>query len=115
MNAVILIHYYITFFFLNIYLVCVWYKNIVTECGQLFVETKLSNVNGERSKYGSAPWNIGVYKNNTETNEYDIICGGSLISSKLVISGEFSVHSKCILSEEFSTMIYFFSCPMFLG
>lgn len=94
MNTVISIHYSATCF--------------VTECGQLFVETKLSNVNEERPKYGSAPWNVGIYKKNTKTNEYEIMCGGSLISSKLVISGEFSVGTYYnILSEELNTIVFF--------
>jgi len=42
---------------------------------------------GETALNGTAPWNVGVYRFNIRTSNYDWICGGSIISPNLVISG----------------------------
>lgn len=42
---------------------------------------------GQDAFNGSAPWNVAVYKNK-RNNGYDLICGGSLISPKLIVSGK---------------------------
>jgi len=43
--------------------------------------------NGKTAKVGTAPWNAGIYRFNGESSMYDLICGGSIISSNLVVSG----------------------------
>lgn len=56
------------------------------ECGIAFAKTTTLIVNGTKSDYGSAPWNVGIYRQN-DNKEYDMICGGSIISTNLIISG----------------------------
>ena len=44
---------------------------------------------------GTAPWNVGVYRfNETISNNYELICGGSIISPNLVVSGKIFVRQK---------------------
>jgi len=50
--------------------------------------------NGEEALVGTAPWNVGVYKLNKTTFNYNLICGGSIVSPNLVVSGKIDV--KCI-------------------
>jgi len=42
---------------------------------------------GKTARVGTAPWNAGIYRFNGENSMYDLICGGSIISPKLVVSG----------------------------
>jgi len=42
---------------------------------------------GVIAEYGSAPWNVGVYRKK-DKNSFDFICGGSLIAPNLVVSGK---------------------------
>lgn len=42
---------------------------------------------GIKAKHGTAPWNVGLYMRN-ENSTYDLICGGTLISENLVVSGK---------------------------
>jgi len=44
--------------------------------------------NGETAPVGTAPWNVGIYKLNKKNSNYDLICGGSIISPNLVVSGK---------------------------
>ena len=43
---------------------------------------------------GTAPWNVGVYRFETISNNYNLICGGSIISPNLVVSGKIFVRQK---------------------
>lgn len=46
-------------------------------------------LNGKRPDYGTSPWNVGIYEKNKYTKEFDnIICGGTLISLNVVVSGK---------------------------
>lgn len=56
------------------------------DCGRISVPSKPLIGNGAIAKYGTAPWNVGLYK--LENVTYDIICGGSLISANLVVTGK---------------------------
>jgi len=47
--------------------------------------------NGEKANVGTAPWNVGIYRLNKKNVNYDLICGGSIISPNLVVSGKISV------------------------
>ncbi|XP_060874108.1 uncharacterized protein LOC132947887 isoform X2 [Metopolophium dirhodum] len=40
----------------------------------------------ETALNGTAPWNVGVYQFHKTTSNYDLICGGSIISANLVVS-----------------------------
>jgi len=51
--------------------------------------------NGDQALVGTAPWNVGIYQLNKIDSNYDMICGGSIISPNLVISGKTFV--RCIL------------------
>jgi len=47
---------------------------------------------GEKRIVGTLPWNVGIYKLNTNSsNKYDLICGGSIIAPDVVISGKIHV------------------------
>lgn len=44
---------------------------------------------GKPPDYGTSPWNVGIYKQDEISKKYDnIICGGTLISLNIVISGK---------------------------
>lgn len=66
---------------------------IFLACGQENIQTKVLIVNGTKVEYGTAPWNVGIYYRKDDTKEYDIICGGTLISLNLVVSGKYSEHT----------------------
>ncbi|XP_060869344.1 uncharacterized protein LOC132944160 isoform X2 [Metopolophium dirhodum] len=53
------------------------------ECGKTFVENKVLIGNGKKANIGTAPWNVAIYE---ITTNYDLICGGSIISRNLVVS-----------------------------
>ncbi|XP_060870192.1 transmembrane protease serine 11B-like isoform X2 [Metopolophium dirhodum] len=59
--------------------------NMTTDCGRVYTNQVLIK-NGQKAHYGTAPWNAGVYKSDKINSNYDLICGGSIISSNLVVS-----------------------------
>lgn len=66
---------------------------IVLVCGRIFTPTQALISNGATAQYGTAPWNIGVYRMNyNDKIQYDMICGGTLISANLAISGKNLIH-----------------------
>lgn len=42
--------------------------------------------NGKETKYGEFPWHAGIYELDPTTGSYEQICGGTLISHKVVVS-----------------------------
>jgi len=44
--------------------------------------------NGETANVGTAPWNVAIY---IKKSDYEFICGGSIISRNLVVSGKIFV------------------------
>ncbi|VVC24913.1 Peptidase S1, PA clan,Serine proteases, trypsin domain,Sushi/SCR/CCP domain [Cinara cedri] len=56
-----------------------------------WIHTIYSKYNGndtkydEEKKYGSIPWNVGIYRKYS-SNKYFMMCGGTLISSNLVVT-----------------------------
>lgn len=57
------------------------------------------------SRFGTAPWNVGVYRYNDDEDVYEMICGGSLIGTNLVVSGEnFAIYA---LGQCFKTVFFF--------
>lgn len=75
---------YSTSIFINMY-----YTRVVLDCGKVF-KSHTSLISPDvKSTIGTAPWNVAIYKKKlNNTNYYELICGGSLISSNLVISGK---------------------------
>ncbi|VVC24912.1 Peptidase S1, PA clan,Serine proteases, trypsin family, histidine active site,Serine proteases, trypsin [Cinara cedri] len=57
---------------------------IYADCGHLFFPEN-RNYGKVNYKYSTTPWNAGVYRKD-ESNKYDMICCGSLISPKLVVT-----------------------------
>lgn len=57
-----------------------------SECGTVTPRGELLIVDGFSSKLGAFPWHVGVYREDGN-GTYEQICGGSLISSNLVVSG----------------------------
>jgi len=45
--------------------------------------------NGQNTSFGTAPWNVAIYI--LKEKIHDLICGGSIISSNLVVSGKIIV------------------------
>jgi len=45
--------------------------------------------NGKKALFGTAPWNVGIYRLNKDNINYDLICGGTIIAPNLVISGKY--------------------------
>ncbi|XP_050054368.1 modular serine protease-like [Aphis gossypii] len=54
-------------------------------CGRPYTPNQALILEGVEAVYGSAPWNVGVYRKNNK-NSFDLICGGSLIAPNLVVS-----------------------------
>jgi len=44
--------------------------------------------NGEKAPVGTAPWNVGIYQLNKTNFNFNLFCGGSIISPNLVVSGK---------------------------
>lgn len=55
------------------------------ECGTSIAQGNTLIVRGFQAKIGTFPWHVAIYRKD-EYNEYEQICGGSLISSNLVVS-----------------------------
>jgi hypothetical protein len=64
------------------------YSFKILDCGRVYSNSNVLITNGMKAHIGSAPWNAGIYQLNKESSTYDMICGGSLISSNIVISGK---------------------------
>lgn len=69
------------------YLGCQFRTTIFTfvssDCGQVFDESSTG------SKY---PWNVGIYKFSNGTENYKYVCGGSLVSERVVVTGEYHTY-----------------------
>ncbi|XP_029343825.1 modular serine protease isoform X2 [Acyrthosiphon pisum] len=68
-------------------------------CGRPYTPNKILILNGVEAKYGSAPWNVGVYRK-SNNNSFSMICGGSLISTNLVVSA-----AHCFWQERLTSRI----------
>lgn len=66
------------------------------ECGTSIANGNTLIVNGLDAKIGVFPWHVGIYFQ-MNMNEYEQICGGTLISSNLVISA-----AHCFYDEVFN-------------
>ncbi|XP_060862088.1 modular serine protease-like [Metopolophium dirhodum] len=53
-------------------------------CGKNYSNTKLLIANGQNASFGTAPWNVAIYRLNEKSHKF--ICGGSIIGPNLVIS-----------------------------
>ncbi|CAL7944825.1 unnamed protein product [Xylocopa violacea] len=68
------------------------------ECGIPVSQGNALVVNGFQVKLGAFPWHVGIYNKKTE-NEYEQICGGTLISNNLVVSA-----AHCFYDEVYNTV-----------
>jgi len=68
------------------------YSITVLVCGRPYTPNQVLILDGSEAKYGSAPWNVGIYRRSTRNN-FNMICGGSLISTNLVVSGKITLCS----------------------
>ncbi|XP_060840496.1 uncharacterized protein LOC132921476 isoform X1 [Rhopalosiphum padi] len=71
-------------------------------CGKVYTNSHLLIANGTKAHFGTAPWNVGIYRLNKGTSNYDLICGGSIISPSLVVSAAHCFWYKGILSNKIS-------------
>ncbi|EZA56153.1 Limulus clotting factor C [Ooceraea biroi] len=55
------------------------------ECGTSIAHGNTLVVNGFQAKVGAFPWHVGIY-GKKRMNQYEQICGGTLISNNLVVS-----------------------------
>lgn len=53
----------------------------------MYVQHQVLISGGNNASVGTAPWNVGIYEKNDQSS-YDMICGGTLISENLVVSGK---------------------------
>ncbi|CAH2062389.1 unnamed protein product, partial [Iphiclides podalirius] len=56
------------------------------ECGTLTVKLTPLVLGGEVARFGDVPWHIGIYRKEDSSDQYQQICGGSLISNTVVLS-----------------------------
>ncbi|CAI6368302.1 unnamed protein product [Macrosiphum euphorbiae] len=71
-------------------------------CGRVYVKNHVLIDNGDKALVGTAPWNVGIYQLNKIDSNYDMICGGSIISPNLVISAAHCFWQKGMLSKNIS-------------
>jgi len=64
------------------------YSIIILDCGREYIINQVFIDNGKKTPVGTSPWNVGVYKLNKTNSNYDWMCGGSIISPNLVVSGK---------------------------
>jgi len=69
--------------------------------------------NGKKANVGTAPWNVGIYRLNKANSNYDLICGGSIISANLVVTGKKNFNIVYLQRNEYQLNI-FFSSSLFL-
>ncbi|CAI6349241.1 unnamed protein product [Macrosiphum euphorbiae] len=72
------------------------YRCDPTYCGRLYIKNQILINNGYEANIGTAPWNVGIYRNN------GLICGGSIISQNLVVTAAHCFWKKGILSKNIS-------------
>ncbi|CAK9825274.1 Modular serine protease [Anthophora retusa] len=68
------------------------------ECGIAISQGNTLVVNGFEAKIGVFPWHVGIYNKKAENN-YEQICGGTLISNNLVVSA-----AHCFYDEVYSKL-----------
>ncbi|XP_044727725.1 modular serine protease-like [Chrysoperla carnea] len=57
------------------------------ECGTIIPKAKALVVNGYTTTTNEFPWHVGIYRRNSlDDNNYEQICGGTLISETVIIS-----------------------------
>ncbi|XP_029345055.1 uncharacterized protein LOC100167148 isoform X2 [Acyrthosiphon pisum] len=71
-------------------------------CGRVYVKNHALIDNGDKALVGTAPWNVGIYQLNKTDYNYDMICGGSIISQNLIISAAHCFWKKGMLSKNIS-------------
>ena len=57
-------------------------------CGKIQDTNNEKNVNKESIK--DFPWHANIYVKSTIENNYMYICGGTIINSRVIVSGKFS-------------------------
>lgn len=80
------------------------------ECGTTTARGTTLIVNGFEAEIGKFPWHVGIYAKNTD-QEYEQICGGTIISSNLVITGKL-LRVKMIKFLLFTLFAYIRSGPL---
>ncbi|XP_016655839.1 limulus clotting factor C-like isoform X2 [Acyrthosiphon pisum] len=82
-----------------------WLSNtekLCFNCGRVYVKNHVLIDNGDKALVGTAPWNVGIYQLNKTDSNYDMICGGSIISPNLIISAAHCFWKKAMLSKKIS-------------
>ncbi|XP_022162710.1 uncharacterized protein LOC111028389 isoform X2 [Myzus persicae] len=82
-----------------------WLSNsekLCINCGRLYIENELLTDDGIISMVGTAPWNAGIYKFNKKNSNYNLLCGGSIISPNLIISAAHCFWQKGMSSKTIS-------------
>eukprot|EP00102_Acyrthosiphon_pisum_P015054 XP_008185439.2 PREDICTED: limulus clotting factor C-like isoform X2 [Acyrthosiphon pisum] len=82
-----------------------WNKQLYTcnpYCGRVYIQNQVLIENGEKALVGTAPWNVGIYQLNKKNSNFNLICGGSIISPNLVISAAHCFWKKVMLSMKIS-------------
>lgn len=61
---------------------------MVIDCGRTYLIPPKSSITIQsKTNYGSAPWNVGIYRK-INYNNYSMICAGTLISPNVVVTGK---------------------------
>lgn len=61
------------------------------QCQEVCGEIKLPRANivgGEETEIDRVPWQAAIYRKDEEARELEFICGGSIITSRFVMSGK---------------------------
>lgn len=54
-------------------------------CGEIIGGTSYV-VGGQRTNVSNIPWHVGIFKRNSHDGQFQQICGGTIISSKVIVS-----------------------------
>ncbi|XP_060841919.1 CLIP domain-containing serine protease B10-like isoform X2 [Rhopalosiphum padi] len=57
----------------------------IPNCGITYIKNQPTINEGDKALVGTAPWNVGIYQLDKKGN-YDMICGGSIITLNLVVT-----------------------------
>ncbi|CAI6344828.1 unnamed protein product [Macrosiphum euphorbiae] len=75
--------------------------NMPMNCGRVNIKNQVT-LKKYIANIGTAPWNVGIYRLNKENSNYELICGGSIISPNLVVSVAHCFWQEGMLSKKIS-------------
>lgn len=87
---------------------CVFLNNL--DCGKVSGKVTALISEGKPERHGDSPWHVAIY-DVAHSKEPDLICGGTIITPQIIISGEkilFSIFQYLMnITRKFSLVLIF--------